>query len=488
MSKTKTTYVCNGCGAVFPQWYGKCPTCGAWESLGELREPTSPPAAARRAPARPPTPVAQVEVAAQPRLGTHLAELDRVLGGGLVPGSLVLLAGDPGLGKSTLLLQAAHSFAAQHGPCLYVSGEESLTQVALRSRRLGALSPNLMVLAETDLEAIETQVAEIRPSLLIVDSVQAMCSPTAESLPGSVTQVRESAARLLRIAKDLGLPTVLVGHVTKEGSIAGPRLLEHLVDTVLYLEGERQAGYRLLRAVKNRFGSTDELGLFSMTEEGLQGVPDASAALLEERRAGLPGSTVTAALEGNRPLLVEIQALVSEAPPFGAPRRSVNGFDYHRACLILAVLEKRTRMPLAKQDVFVNVPGGVRINDPAADLALAVAIAGSAQDHPVSPETAFLGEVGLTGEVRAVPRLDRRLAELTRHGFKQCLAGCGDRAKAPAGLKLIAVQQVNEALVFTFGRKARHYNREARQKKGEASSPTAGGASLPAREGGDGNW
>jgi DNA repair protein RadA/Sms len=415
--------------------------------------------------------VAQVELAAQPRLSTQVAELDRVLGGGLVPGALVLLAGDPGLGKSTLLLQAAHSFATHHSTCLYVSGEESLTQVALRSRRLGALSPNLLVLAETDLEAIEAQVAETRPGLLIVDSIQAMCSPGAESLPGSVGQVRESAARLLRIAKDLGVPTVLVGHVTKEGAIAGPRLLEHMVDTVLYLEGERQAGYRVLRAVKNRFGSTDEFGLFSMTEEGMQGVPDASAALLEERRAGLPGSAVAATLEGTRPLLVEIQALVSEAAPFGAPRRSVNGFDYNRACLIIAVLEKRTRMPLAKQDVFVNVPGGVRISDPAADLALAVAIAGSAQDQPVAPDTAFLGEVGLTGEVRAAPRLDRRLVELARHGFTQCLTPRAPRAKAPAGMKLIAVEHVDEAIKFAFGRKARHCNQEGRQRRGEVLPP-----------------
>jgi len=451
MSKAKTSYVCNRCGGVFPQWYGKCPTCGEWDALGEFREAAAPPAAVRRGPARAPRPVAEVELAAQPRLRTHLEELDRVLGGGFVPGALVLLAGDPGLGKSTLLLQAANSFAATHAPCLYVSGEESLQQVALRSRRLGSLSPRLLLLAETDAAAIEEQVEQTRPGLLIIDSIQAMYSPTTDSLPGSVGQVRECAARMIRLAKDLGVPTVLVGHVTKEGTIAGPRMLEHMVDTVLSLEGEHHAGYRVLRAVKNRFGSTDELGLFHMTEEGMQGVPDASAALLQERKAGLPGSTVTATMEGNRPLLVEIQALVSEASPFGAPRRSVTGLDYNRTCLILAVLEKRARMSLAKMDVFVNLPGGVRVSEPAADLALALAVASSERDQPVPPDMGFVGEVGLTGEIRSVPRLDRRLAELTRHGFKRCLAPRAAGITAPSGLELIAVEHVHEALEFTFG-------------------------------------
>jgi len=465
MSKSRVSHVCARCGGVFPQWYGKCPACGAWGSLGEFREAATPPAAVRRGPGRAPRPVTEVEVAAQPRLETQLGELDRVLGGGFVPGALVLLAGDPGLGKSTLLLQAANSFATSRGTCLYVSGEESLSQLALRSRRLGALSPNLVLLAETDTEVIEEQVQQIQPGLLIVDSIQAMYSPQADSLPGSVSQVRECAARVMRIAKDLGVPTVLVGHVTKDGAIAGPRVLEHMVDTVLYLEGEHHAGYRVLRAVKNRFGSTDEIGLFSMAEDGLHGVPDASAALLAERKAGRPGSAVTATLEGNRPLLIEVQALVSDAAPFGAPRRSVNGLDYNRTCLVIAVLEKRTRMPLVNQDIFVNLPGGIRIGEPATDLALAVAIASSMRDQALPPDMAFLGEIGLTGEARSVPRLERRLAELARHGFRRCVTPRTTGAKAPIGLELIAVEHVDEALKLVFGQEARHEKGDRRQSK-----------------------
>lgn len=451
MSRQKPGYVCNRCASVFPQWYGKCPTCGEWDSLGEFRAPAFVSAAARRGPARAPVPVCEVPVAQEPRTPTGVGELDRVLGGGLVPGVLVLLAGDPGLGKSTLLLQAANSFASPDHPSLYVSGEESLQQVALRSRRLAQLSPHLLLLAETEAEVIEAQVQESPPGLLVVDSIQAMSSAGVESLPGSVPQVRECAARMMRVAKELGVPTVLVGHVTKDGSIAGPRLLEHMVDTVLSLEGEHHSGYRVLRAVKNRFGSTDELGLFRMAEDGLHGVPDASAALLEERRAGLPGSSVVATLEGNRPLLVEVQALVTEAGAFGAPRRSVTGLDYNRTCLVLAVLEKRTQFPLSKHDVFVNLPGGVRVSEPATDLALALAIASSLRDQPLPADTAFLGEVGLTGEVRSVPGLERRLAELARHGFRRCLAPPGAGARPPEGLEVIVVEHLQAAIKAAFG-------------------------------------
>jgi DNA repair protein RadA/Sms len=452
MSKAKTSYVCNHCGAVYPQWHGKCPACSEWNTLGEFREAATPPAAARRAPARAAVPVAEVEVAAQPRRPTHLEELDRVLGGGLVPGALMLLAGDPGLGKSTLLLQAANAFAEREQPCLYVSGEESLQQVALRSRRLGSLSSRLLLLAETDTEVIEEQIQHLSPGLVVIDSIQSMYSPGAESLPGSVSQVREGASRMMRLAKDLSIPTFLVGHVTKDGNIAGPRLLEHMVDTVLSLEGEHHSGYRVLRAVKNRFGSTDELGLFRMVAEGMVGVPDASAALLEERRVGLPGSSVVATLEGNRPLLVEIQALVSEGAPFGAARRSVNGLDYNRTCLIIAVCEKRARLPLAKEDVFINLPGGIRVSEPATDLGLAMAIASSVRDEPIPPDLAFLGEVGLTGEVRSVPGLERRLGELARHGFQRCLVPPRAGVKPPAGLVLIAAEHLHRALEHTFGR------------------------------------
>ncbi len=452
VNKTKAQYVCDRCGGVFPQWYGKCPACGAWDSVGEMwRESARPAAAVRRSGARSPVPVTEVRLAPQPRLETKVAELDRVLGGGLVPGALVLLAGDPGLGKSTLLMQAGNAFAENHGKCLYVSGEESLQQVAIRSRRLGSLSPELLLLAETDVEVIEEQVVQTAPGLLIIDSIQAMYAPGVESLPGSVGQVRDCALRMMRIAKDTGVPTFLVGHVTKEGSIAGPRVLEHMVDTVLALEGDRHSGYRILRAIKNRFGSTDEVGMFHMAQDGLQGVPDASAALLAERRDGLPGSSVTVTLEGSRPLLVEVQALVSRGGSSGTVWRSVNGLDYNRSCMIIAILDKRTNLNLSDKAAFVNVPGGLRVDEPATDLGLAMAVASSILERPVPPHVAFVGEIGLTGEVRAVPALERRLAELGRYGFAQCLVPPGkEKCSPPPGMKLTAVDNLGDALQIIF--------------------------------------
>ena len=445
MARANVRFICERCGGESLQWHGKCPGCGEWNTLVEFRAPTGPPAAARRGPAAQARSAAEVALSEQERLPTGLPELDRVLGGGVVPGALVLLAGEPGVGKSTLLLQSAASFAQLHGACLYVSGEESLAQVAMRSRRLEPPSDQVLLLAETEVGAVEDQVRALCPRLLVVDSIQALYAQETDSLPGSVTQVRECAARLLRVAKDLGVPTVLVGHVTKEGAIAGPRLLEHIVDTVLSLEGDRHSGYRVLRATKNRFGSADELGLFQMGERGLEGVPDASAALLAERRAGAPGSCVAVAMEGSRPLLVEIQALVSRGSQYGSPRRSVTGVDYNRTCLILAVLEKRAGLALAAEDVFVNVPGGLRIAEPAADLGLALAIASSLRDTPVRPQVACVGEVGLTGEVRSVPRLERRLAEAARHGFQRCLVPPGAGRAAPSGLTLVAVEHIQQA-------------------------------------------
>jgi len=413
--------------------------------------PAAPPAPARRGAAEGPRPAGEVETAAEGRRPTGLEELDRVLGGGVVPGSLTLVAGDPGIGKSTLLLQAANSFAGTHGCCLYVSGEESLSQVGMRSRRLQTLSRDLLVLAETDVGVIEDQVERTSPQLLVIDSIQATYSSEVGSLPGTVSQVRECAARLLRLAKDLGVATFLVGHVTKEGVLAGPRLLEHMADTVLSLEGERHSGYRLLRGVKNRFGSTDELGLFRMTEAGLEGIPDASAALLAERRAGSPGSSVVPALEGTRPLLVEIQALVTRAASNATPRRSVTGLDYGRACLILAVLEKRARLgELAAADVFVNVPGGIRTTEPATDLGLALAIASSYREAPIPSDTACVGEVGLTGEIRSVSRLERRLAELARQGFQRCLIPSRARIPAPERIEVIPVEDLPQAFRAVF--------------------------------------
>ncbi len=450
MSKSKVNFICDRCGTESPQWHGKCRSCGEWNTLVEFRVPDGPPAAARRASAGAPVAAAEVEIGVQPRVACGVEELDRVLGGGLVLGSLVLLTGDPGIGKSTLLLQAASSFAASHGTCLYVSGEESLSQMAIRGRRLRALSPDLLLLAETEAEAIVRQVEQIRPRLLLIDSIQAMYSSSLTSLPGTVSQVRDCAARLFSLAKDLSLPTFLVGHVTKEGSLAGPRVLEHMVDVVLSMEGDRHSGYRLLRSVKNRFGSTDELGLFQMTDKGLDGVPDASAALLAERRAGTSGSSVAPTLEGTRPLLVEIQALVTRAAPHLPPRRSVTGLDFGRTCLILAVLEKRAGLPLAAEDVFVNVPGGIRIAEPATDLSLAVSVASSHQDSPVPADMACVGEVGLTGEIRAVPRLERRLAELARRGFRRCLIPVAPRVPAPQHLETVPVEDLSTAFRAAF--------------------------------------
>ena len=411
-----------------------------------------------------PQSILKIETSEESRVKTQMVEFDRVLGGGLVVGSIVLIGGDPGIGKSTLLLQAASSFSAAHGVCLYVTGEESLSQVGIRSRRLGALSSRLLLFAETEVEAIAQQVERTSPRLLVIDSIQAMYSSGLSSLPGTVSQVRECAARLLALAKDLGLPTFLIGHVTKEGAVAGPRLLEHMVDTVLSLEGDRHSGYRLLRCMKNRFGSTDELGLFQMTETGLEGIPDASAALLAERRTGTPGSSVVAALEGSRPLLVEIQALVARAAPHMMPRRSVSGLDYNRTCLILAVLEKRAGIPLATEDVFVNVPGGVRVAEPASDLGLALAVASSYQDVAIAADTACVGEVGLTGEIRAVPGLERRLAELARRGFGRCLIAPRARARAPEGLEVTAVEDLSQAFRAAFSSSPRRKVQDKRPR------------------------
>ena len=338
-----------------------------------------------------------------------------------MPGSLVLVAGDPGIGKSTLLLQAASAFAQQNGPVLYVSGEESPRQVKMRGSRLGPLSSQVLVLAETQIDVIEHHLESLQPSLAVIDSVQTMYDTELESLPGTVSQVRQCAGRLMQVAKATGLPIFLVGHVTKEGSIAGPRLLEHMVDTVLYLEGDHHLNYRILRAAKNRFGSTNELGIFEMREKGLTEVSNPSQVFLSERQERVPGSVVVAIMEGSRPFLVEVQALVSKAPPFGAPRRTSTGVDYRRTCLILAVLEKREGLGLATQDVYVNLPGGVKVAEPAADLGIALAVASSFRESPVAPDTVYFGEIGLTGEVRGVSSPERRVEEASRLGFRRCV-------------------------------------------------------------------
>ena len=365
----------------------------------------------------------------------------------MVPGSLVLLAGDPGIGKSTLLLQAANALARQVGPVLYSSGEESLQQIRMRSQRLSGLSDRLFVAAATEISALEAHLEAVQPSIVVVDSIQSAYEPELASAPGTVTQVRECAGRMMRIAKGSGVAAFLVGHVTKEGAVAGPKLLEHMVDTVLYLEGDRQLGYRLLRAAKNRFGSTNELGIFEMTDHGMVEVSNPSQVFLIEHRPGTPGTAVIATMEGTRSLLVEVQALVSAAPPFGAPRRTASGVDHHRMSLILAVLEKRASLPLGHHDVYINVPGGVRITEPAADLGLALAVASSFRDAPLGSGLACCGEIGLTGEIRPVSHLDRRVAEAVRLGFTRCLVPVAAMKKLRrTTAQLVGVEDLGQAI------------------------------------------
>jgi DNA repair protein RadA/Sms len=452
--KPTSLYRCQACGWEARKWYGRCPDCGAFNTIAEER--TGPAGPAGRRGVAPltldrPLRLDEVPVGDAERLRTGLAELDRVLGGGVVRGSLILIGGDPGIGKSTLLLQACHALVATAGPVLYVSGEESAAQVKLRADRLALGAKELFVLAETAVEAIEAQAAVLSPRVLIVDSIQTVHLADLESAPGSVSQVRECGARLMVLAKTRGTTVFLAGHVTKEGALAGPRVLEHLVDTVLYFEGERHATYRVLRAVKNRFGSTNEIGVFEMTGAGLREVPNPSAVFLAERPKGAPGSAIVAALEGTRPVLLELQALVTPAH-FGTPRRTVLGADYNRVCLLLAVLEKRAGFPLQSQDVFVNVAGGARCQEPAADLGIVVAAASSYTERPLAPDVVLLGEVGLTGEVRAVGGLEPRLAEAAGLGFLTAVvprSSLVTGARYPVDVKGVA--SVEEALGLLVG-------------------------------------
>lgn len=450
MSKTKIRFACQECGHDSPKWLGRCPGCGAWNSMVEevvAKQPAAK-AAARSLPSARPLPITAVDTAGLPRIKTGVGEFDRVLGGGIVPGSLVLLGGDPGIGKSTLLLQVAGGIGAACGRVLYVSGEESAAQTRLRAERLGKMSDNLLVMTETNLDEIIAQAEAIAPAMVVVDSIQTMFSPDLPSAPGSVGQVRESTGRLLRFAKESGIPVVIIGHVTKDGNIAGPRLLEHMVDVVLYFEGERSYSFRVLRAMKNRFGATTESGLFSMEEDGLTQVENPSALLLAERPQGVPGSVVLACLEGARPLLIEIQALVSTTC-FGMPRRMAAGFDYNRLILLMAVLEKRVGLALGNQDAYVNAVGGIRTDEPAADLAVCLALVASFRNLAVDPATAVMGEVGLTGEVRMISRVDLRVREAAALGFKRVVVPAGNLAglKArPAGLEIIGASNVMEAM------------------------------------------
>ncbi len=451
VAKAKSVFVCQECGQESVKWVGRCPGCGNWNTMVEelvtpapaLKQGISPGLSSGE------KPVAIGEVAAEdaPRLPTGSGELDRVLGGGIVPGSFVLVGGDPGIGKSTILLQLAARVAAAHGPVLYVSGEESARQVRLRADRLGTLEERLYVLSETNLDLIEQHALRIQPVVLVVDSIQTVFKPDLPSAPGSVTQVREGAAQLLRLAKTRGIAVFIVGHVTKEGSLAGPRVLEHIVDTVLYFEGERHASFRVLRAVKNRFGSTNEIGLFEMRDAGLTEVQNASELFLSERPLAVAGSVVVPSLEGTRPLLVEVQALVS-ASTFVSPRRTADGIDQNRVQLIIAVLEKRVGLLLGSHDAYVKVAGGVRIAEPAVDLGLAVALASSFRDQPPHPKTVVFGEVGLAGEVRGVSRVEQRIREAEKMGFKRVILPKGNLKvlDLTTTVELVGVETVMEAL------------------------------------------
>jgi DNA repair protein RadA/Sms len=422
MPKSSSRFVCQQCGHDSPKWMGRCPECGAWDSLvEEVVAPLPKRATAQQAPAGTAQPVRLVEVSVEdaPRLSTGIAELDRVLGGGIVPGSLVLLGGDPGVGKSTLLTQVADLLSHER-VVLYVSGEESAHQIKLRAKRLGVKGTNLYVLAETSLEAILAHIDHLQPALVVVDSVQTTQTNQLESAPGTVAQVRACGVALQRVAKEQGIAVFLVGHVTKEGALAGPKALEHLVDTVLTFEGDPHLNYRILRATKNRFGSTDEIALFEMREQGLVAVQNPSEWLLSERATHSPGSVVTAIMEGTRPLLVEIQALVTHSY-LSQPRRQVTGLDYNRVNMVLAVLEKRAGMRLSDKDVFVNAAGGIYVREPAADLAVALAVVSSLKDKPLPPDMVVFGEVGLAGEVRSVIHTEQRVREAGRLGFSRVL-------------------------------------------------------------------
>ena len=452
MAKAKTMYVCSQCGYETPRWLGRCPDCGSWNTLEEQQTaPKSklPEKKIRRAPG---TDAEALRVDLIPdesseRRSCGIGELDRVLGGGLVAGSLVLVGGDPGIGKSTLLTQVCANLADAGETVLYVSGEESARQIKMRANRLGASGAGFYVLSENDVNGVSKRMEQLSPSVMVIDSIQTMYLPEIASAPGSVSQVRECASLLMRLAKNSGCSVFLVGHVTKEGSIAGPRILEHMVDAVLYFEGDRQHQYRLLRAVKNRFGSVNELGMFEMASEGMIEVPNASEALLSERAHDASGCVVMAAMEGSRPFLTDVQALVATTV-FGHPRRMASGMDQGRLALLLAVMEKRAGFRLYDKDVYINIAGGMSITEPAADLALCAAVASSFKNRPIDSDCSVIGEIGLAGEIRAVPQAERRIAECARMGFQRIILPKANlrSVRSDHGATLIGVETVAEAI------------------------------------------
>ncbi|RIM99399.1 DNA repair protein RadA [Staphylococcus warneri] len=452
MAKKKIIFECMACGYQSPKWMGKCPNCGAWNQMEEIVEKAANPkhgVKAKEAAGKVQT-LDSIKNESTPRILTESKEFNRVLGGGIVNGSLVLIGGDPGIGKSTLLLQICASLS-QSKNVLYITGEESINQTKLRADRLEEDSSQLQVLAETDLEVIYQTVKDINPDLLVVDSIQTIYHPEISSAPGSVSQVRESTQSLMNIAKQMNIATFIVGHVTKEGQIAGPRLLEHMVDTVLYFEGDEHHAYRILRAVKNRFGSTNEMGIFEMKQSGLKGVLNPSEMFLEERSTNVPGSTIVSTMEGTRPLLIEVQALVTPTT-FNNPRRMATGIDHNRLSLLMAVLEKKENYLLQQQDAYIKVAGGVKLTEPAVDLSIIVATASSFKDKAVDGLDCFIGEVGLTGEVRRVARIEQRVQEAAKLGFKRVIIPQTNIGgwTFPEGIKVVGVSSVHEALKYAF--------------------------------------
>ncbi|MBW2370684.1 MAG: DNA repair protein RadA [Deltaproteobacteria bacterium] len=448
----KTHFACQACGYRAPKWMGKCPDCGQWETFIEERVSAGNSDKYRRpGESNKPVPIDTDMPEREMRIYTGIGEFDRALGGGLVPGSMVLIGGDPGIGKSTLMLQALHGLASGGVKALYVSGEESVRQLMLRSRRLETVSDKLWVVSETNVETILSLSETEKPGVIVVDSIQTMYTPDLSATPGTVSQVRDSAMRLMSLAKNTHVPVILVGHVTKDGAIAGPRLLEHMVDTVLYFEGDRNHVFRILRAVKNRFGSTNEIGVFEMKEKGLAEVDNPSAVFISERPEHAPGSVVTASMEGTRPILVELQALASSTS-FGTPRRTILGLDANRVALLAAVMEKKLGMHLMGHDIFVNVAGGVKIHEPAVDMGVVAAIASSFMDRSVRNGAAVLGEVGLTGEVRAISHAETRVSEIKKMGFTSCLLPAGNlkRMADVDGIRLRGIQTVEDAIEILF--------------------------------------
>ncbi|MCQ1530972.1 DNA repair protein RadA [Lutispora saccharofermentans] len=448
MAKLKTKYVCMECGCESPKWMGKCPECNQWNTLvEEVDTKTAPASAPSLSNLSKPERMQDISIEEEMRLSTGLGELDRVLGGGIVKGSLILVGGDPGIGKSTLLLQLSDNIGKKGLKVLYVSGEESVKQIKIRAHRMSADSANIYLQSENNMDYIQRTIEDVNPDVLIIDSIQTVYNSSILSAPGSVSQVRDATGNLMRIAKGQGIAVFIVGHVTKAGSIAGPRVLEHMVDTVLYFEGDSHMSYRILRAVKNRFGSTNEIGIFEMADRGLAEVLNPSQMLLSGRMKGVSGSSVIASLEGTRPMLVEVQALLSYTS-FGVPRRTATGADYNRVVLLMAVLEKRVGLQLQNYDSYVNVVGGIKLNEPSSDLGIIAAIASSYRDKEIDDGTVIIGEVGLAGEVRAVNFIEKRINEAAKLGFTKCVIPYNNykNLKDDPKIKIYGVKSVEEAL------------------------------------------